>query len=52
MDYDLEINPNLICRMCLAENLNLKSVFCNEIVDGQILPFPKVLDFVTNIKVK
>lgn len=49
--YELNINPNVMCRICLAENDNMKSIFCNEIVNGEIVPFPKVFETVTGIPV-
>lgn len=52
MDYELSIDPLVICRCCLAEHSALKTVFCNEIVNGSILPFPKVFECVTGFKVQ
>lgn len=51
MEYEISIDPKVICRVCLAEN-TLKTLFCNEIVNGSILPFPKVFECVTGLKVE
>lgn len=49
--YDLTINPNVICRNCLAENCQLKSLFRFNIIDGEIWPLHKVYQIVTNLPV-
>lgn len=51
---ELQVNANEMCRTCLAAELppdQLKPIFCNEIVDGRIVPFPKVLELTMGFKV-
>lgn len=50
-EYELNVDPNAMCRICLVEEPKMKTIFSNEIVDGSILPFPKVFTFVTDMKV-
>lgn len=50
MEYELSIDTKSICRVCLAEHPSLKTIFCNEIVNGSILPFPKVFECVIGLK--
>lgn len=50
---ELQVNANEMCRTCLAAELppdQLKPIFCNEIVDGRIVPFPKVLELTMGFK--
>lgn len=51
MEYELSLDPKTICRICLAEHPSLKTIFCNEIVNGSILPFPTVFECVMGFKV-
>lgn len=50
-EYQLELNSNEICRNCLAQNGQLKSLFRCDIIDGEIWPIPKVYQSITNISV-
>ncbi|XP_053659477.1 zinc finger protein 569-like [Anopheles marshallii] len=47
-DLELSISAEEICRTCLAavDQTQLKPIFCNEILDGRIVPFPSVLELV------
>lgn len=50
---ELQVNANEMCRTCLSAELppdQLKPIFCNEIVDGRIVPFPKVLEITMGFK--
>lgn len=40
----MEIDSELICRICLETKTNLKSIFLNEIVNGTIIRFNEILD--------
>ena len=42
-DYDLDIDPNKICRICLCQSEKLQNIFTNLIVDGYIIALPKIL---------
>lgn len=50
-DYELDINPNEICRACLGQECELKNIFVSDIVDGKIIKFPKVMEYAVNIVV-
>lgn len=49
--YKLELNSNEMCRVCLARSCSLTNLFCNEIVDGDIMAMPDIFETVTEIKV-
>lgn len=48
-DYELDINPNEICRACLGQDCELKNIFISDIIDGKIIKFPKVMEIAVNI---
>uniref|UniRef100_A0A182YF96 Uncharacterized protein n=1 Tax=Anopheles stephensi TaxID=30069 RepID=A0A182YF96_ANOST len=52
-DLELTIAAEEICRTCLAaaDRTQLKPIFCNEILDGRIVPFPSVLELVIGEKI-
>ncbi|XP_058117409.1 zinc finger protein 543-like [Anopheles ziemanni] len=45
-ELELSVFPEELCRTCLAavDRTQLKPIFCNEILDGRIVPFPKVVE--------
>ncbi|XP_058066461.1 zinc finger protein 271-like [Anopheles bellator] len=50
---ELSVTPEELCRTCLAavpDRSQLKPIFCSEILDGKIVPFPKVLELVIGAK--
>ncbi|XP_052871725.1 zinc finger protein 266-like [Anopheles cruzii] len=50
---ELSVTPEELCRTCLAavpDRTQLKPIFCSEILDGKIVPFPKVLELVIGAK--
>lgn len=49
--YELSINSDEICRNCLAQNCQLKSLFRIDIIDGNVYHIAKVYQIVTNIAV-
>ncbi|XP_065081614.1 zinc finger protein 26-like [Ochlerotatus camptorhynchus] len=51
-DLELQVNADEMCRTCLGQfPLNqLKPIFCNEILDGKIVPFPQVYETTLGIK--
>uniref|UniRef100_A0A182RIU4 Uncharacterized protein n=1 Tax=Anopheles funestus TaxID=62324 RepID=A0A182RIU4_ANOFN len=51
-DLELTISAEEICRTCLAavDRTQLKPIFCNEILDGRIVPFPSVVELVIGEK--
>ncbi|XP_055622751.1 zinc finger protein 699-like [Toxorhynchites rutilus septentrionalis] len=51
-DLELQVNAEEMCRTCLSQPpLNqLKPIFCVEIIDGKIIPFPKVLEIIMGVK--
>lgn len=50
-DYELDINPKQVCRLCL-DPTNLQSVFSNSIVDGYIISMPEILRYAIDITVR
>ncbi|XP_035791993.1 zinc finger protein 530-like [Anopheles albimanus] len=46
---ELSVTPEELCRTCLAavDRNQLKPIFCSEILDGKIVPFPKVIQLAT-----
>lgn len=52
-DLELQINADEMCRTCLGQFpvSQLKPIFCNEILDGKIISFPKVLESTVGVKV-
>lgn len=52
-ELELTISAEEICRACLAavDRTQLKPIFCSEILDGRIVPFPSVLELATGEKV-
>uniref|UniRef100_A0A182JT68 Protein krueppel n=1 Tax=Anopheles christyi TaxID=43041 RepID=A0A182JT68_9DIPT len=51
-ELELTVSAEEICRTCLAavDRTQLKPIFCNEILDGRIVPFPCVLELATGEK--
>uniref|UniRef100_A0A182PUG4 ZAD domain-containing protein n=1 Tax=Anopheles epiroticus TaxID=199890 RepID=A0A182PUG4_9DIPT len=51
-ELGLTILAEEVCRTCLAavDGTQLKPIFCNEILDCRIVPFPSVLELVTGEK--
>uniref|UniRef100_A0A1S4H472 Uncharacterized protein n=1 Tax=Anopheles gambiae TaxID=7165 RepID=A0A1S4H472_ANOGA len=51
-ELELTISAEEICRACLAavDRTQLKPIFCSEILDGRIVPFPSVLELATGEK--
>lgn len=51
-DLELQINADEMCRTCLGQFpvSQLKPIFCNEILDGKIISFPKVLESTVGVK--
>ncbi|XP_062554611.1 zinc finger protein 84-like isoform X2 [Armigeres subalbatus] len=51
-DLELQVNAEEMCRTCLGQFPagQLKPIFCNEILDGKIVPFPKALESVVGVK--
>ncbi|ETN66011.1 zinc finger protein 600 [Anopheles darlingi] len=49
IDLELSVTPEELCRTCLAavDRNQLKPIFCSEILDGKIVPFPKVIELAT-----
>ncbi|XP_058830042.1 zinc finger protein 26-like [Topomyia yanbarensis] len=45
-ELQLQVNADEMCRTCLGQftKNQLKPIFCNEILDGKIVPFPKVME--------
>ncbi|GAB0097394.1 zinc finger protein 425 [Sergentomyia squamirostris] len=50
-EYELDINPDNLCRVCLSQDLPLKCIFFSEIIDGKIVNFPDVLANVLDIRI-
>lgn len=51
-DYELNINPDTICRCCLDTDAELKTLFCREIVNGDVCLLPDVFKSVTELLVR
>ena len=50
-NYELDINPKKVCRLCLSQPPNLLNIFSNSIVDGYIISVPDMLAFTVDITV-
>lgn len=50
-NYELDINPKKVCRLCLSQPTNLQNIFSNSIVDGYIISVPDMLAFTVDISV-
>lgn len=50
-NYELDINPKKVCRLCLSQPSNLLNIFSNSIVDGYIISVPDMLAFTVDITV-
>lgn len=44
--FKLEVNAEQMCRTCLARNVVLETLFCDEIVDGEIVSMTDVYETV------
>lgn len=51
VNYELDINPNEVCRLCLSQTSNLLNIYSNSIVDGYIISYPDMLTFTVDITV-
>lgn len=51
INYELDINPEKVCRLCLSQPPDLRNIFSNSIVDGYIISVPEILEFTVDIKV-
>lgn len=49
--YELDINPNDVCRLCLAQPVELFNIYSNSIVDGYIISVPEMLQYTVDIAV-
>lgn len=50
-NYELDINPKKVCRLCLSQSSNLQNIFSNSIVDGYIISVPEMLVYTVDITV-
>ncbi|XP_055690083.1 zinc finger protein 132-like [Lutzomyia longipalpis] len=50
-DYELDINPELLCRLCLNQDQPLRSFFCSEIIDGKVVNLPAAASHVLDIEI-
>lgn len=50
-NYELDINPNEVCRLCLAQPAELFNIYSNSIVDGYIISVPDMLKYTVDIAV-
>lgn len=50
-NYELDINPKEVCRLCLSQPTKLLDIFSNSIVDGYIISVPDMLEYTVDIKV-
>lgn len=51
INYELDINPKKVCRLCLSQPPTLQNIFSNSIVDGYIISVPDMLAFTVDITV-
>ncbi|XP_055529527.1 zinc finger protein 624-like [Wyeomyia smithii] len=51
-DLELQVNANEMCRACLGQftSNQLKPIFCNEILDGKIVAFPRIIEDAIDVK--
>lgn len=49
--YQLDLDTTEICRACLAKNCTLNNLYCNQIVDGEIVSMPMVYSIGTGLTV-
>lgn len=50
-EYELELDINNTCRVCLQSPDRLINIFSNVITDGKIVAFPKMLISCLNLEV-
>lgn len=50
-NYDLDIDPKKVCRICLSQSDGLQNLFFNSIVDGYILSIPEIVEYAIDIDV-
>lgn len=50
-NYELDINPKKVCRLCLSQPQHLQNIFSSSIVDGYIISVPDMLAFTVDITV-
>lgn len=50
-NYELDIDPKSVCRICLSQTGQLQNIFSNSIVDGYILSVPDIIAFTLEITV-
>lgn len=49
--YESDIDPNTVCRICLAQSGKLSSVFAKLIVDGYMVSLPVMLAYTLDVSV-
>lgn len=50
-NYEFDINPKKVCRLCLSQSIPLVNIYSNSIVDGYIISVPDMLAFTVDIAV-
>lgn len=50
-NYELDIDPKKVCRICLSQSNRLQNIFSNSIVDGYILSIPEIIAYAIDIDV-
>lgn len=50
-DYELDINPETLCCICLNQDQPLRSIFYREIMDGKIVNLPTAIENVLDIRI-
>lgn len=50
-ELDKDIDPQKICRLCLSQTTDRYTVFSKSIVDGYMIPLPKILSYTLEIQV-
>lgn len=49
MSYDLDLDLDNICRVCLTQNEKLVNLFTKQIVDGYIRTMPVIVQYCLDI---
>lgn len=50
-EYELDIDPKSVCRLCLSQPTELLNIYSNTIVDGYILSLPQILLYTVDVMV-
>lgn len=50
-EYELDIDPNSVCRLCLSQPAELLNIYSNTIVDGSIMSLPQILLYTVDVMV-